>query len=123
MVDQVKPATGTTVAGASATPNKKLTWAEMTVAQRTAFKQDSMGKAVEAVKHGARAGIQVKVGDHTLTLRPTGVSERGSVAYGYKPSVILYEGQRLRINKISFSIINDQDTSTGDVDWDNLTAS
>ncbi len=120
-----KPASASSASATPSTPSTpvKKKWADMNEAERAILKTTKLSLAVDAVKKGARPGLPIKVGDHTLTLRPTGVSEKGSVAYGYKPAIILFEGQRLRINKISFSLLNDHDTASDSVDWDSLAES
>lgn len=104
---------------APTTPVKK-DWLTMTKTERDAEKQRRLGLAIQAVKKGARPGVQFKIGDHTLTARPSGVTEKGSVSYNFPPVTINYEGQQLRINKFSVSLLASAEAE-GSIDWDKLT--
>lgn len=81
-------------------------WADMSREEREAFKTARKAQAIDLVRQGGfPAGIMVKVGDHTLTLRPSGVSDRGSVAYSLSPTILETRGKHLRINKVSISVL------------------
>jgi len=106
-------------ASASSATTPKKDWLTMTKAERDAEKAKRLGMAVEAVKKGARSGVQFKIGEHTLTARPSGVTDKGSVSYSFPPVTIQYEGQPMRINKFSVSLLSQGD-SEGGIDWDSL---
>lgn len=116
MADPTKPAS---VPVSTATPTKPKQWTDMTKAERDAEKQKRLGMAVQAVKKGARPGIQFKIGDHTLTARPSGVTDKGSVSYSFPPVTLNYEGQQMRINKFSVSLLASAEAE-GSIDWDKL---
>lgn len=74
-------------------------------------------EAIETVKTGAfPTGIRVKVGEFTLTCRPSGVSEKGSVSYNHPPAVLAIGGRKVRVNQISLSILNDTVPEMTDAD-------
>jgi len=119
MADPQKPAASVpSTSTTPATPVKK-DWLTMTKPERDAEKAKRLGMAIEAVKKGARSGVKFKIGEHTLTARPSGVTDKGSVSYNFPPVTIDYEGQPMRINKFSVSLLASGDAEGG-IDWDSL---
>lgn len=115
VVEQVKQASSSSIVP------KVKTWMDMSKDERDAEKAKRLGMAVQAVKKGARSGIQFKIGDHTLTARPSGVTDKGSVSYSFSPTTIQFEGHQLRINKFSVSLLASTEAE-GSIDWDKLNA-
>lgn len=122
---QHKPASVPSQPAQSALPAvaTKKQWVDMTKAERDIDKATKLQGAISAVKKGARNGIPFKIGEFTMTARPSGVTEKGSMTYSYPPQVIMFEGQQLRINRFSVSLLGAVDAeSSSAVDWDHLTA-
>jgi hypothetical protein len=97
------------------TPTKKKSWQDMSKEERSA---ESTLKKAEAIKKIATGefpkGLRFKVGDHTLTLKPSGVSEKGSVSYNLAPTTLELMGGdgkvfNIRINRVSMSVLNTAD--------------
>lgn len=94
------------------------TWQEMTKDERALESHRKKQEAITKVKTGDfPAGIRIKVGEHTLTLKPSGVSEKGSVSYSLSPTILELGEKRVRINKVSFSVlVEDTDLSLDGVE-------
>src|SRR5437867_6374659 len=91
---------------------------ELTPDQKKALRQARREEAIAAVKEGDfPTGIHVKVGEFTLTCRPTGVSEKGSIAYGHPAMVLQVGSRKVRVNQISLSVLNEGMVTT-DADFD-----
>ena len=85
-------------------------WADMTKQERETFKAERKGQAISLIKEKKfPAGVTIKVGDNTMTLRPSGVSDKGSVAYSLPPTTLQYKGKHLRINKVSISVLTSEE--------------
>jgi len=85
-------------------------WKEnMTEAEKKAYdaaKAERHDLAVAKASSGDfPAGIRFKLGDHTLTAHPQGVSEKGGVSYSASPSTIQIGKFHVRINKVSFTVL------------------
>ncbi len=99
-------------------PRKK--WAEMSKAEREADKVIRVNRAIEAVKNKhAAPSFPVTIGDFTLTCRPSGMTEKGSMSYSYPSKIIVVGGKQVRINQLSVSVYPDGSDTT-DTDWDSL---
>jgi hypothetical protein len=88
-------------------------WKEnMTETEKTAYdtaKAERHSKAIAKVSAGDfPAGVRFKLGDHTLTAHPQGVSEKGGVSYSASPSTIQIGKYHVRINKVSFTVLADK---------------
>lgn len=84
---------------------------------KAALKAERKEKAIASVKTGAfPTGVRVKIGEFTLTCRPSGVSEKGSVSYSHPPMVLNIGGRNVRINQVSISVLNDTTPELSDAD-------
>jgi len=87
--------------------------------EKKALRAERRDQAVAAVRSGDfPTGVRVKVGEFTLTCRPTGVSEKGSIAYSHPPMVLNIGGRKVRINQISISVLNELPDLMSDSDLD-----
>lgn len=85
-----------------------MAWVQKTKEELAQSKAIALGK----VQSGAfPAGIRVKVGDHTLTTRPSGVSAGGGVSYSISPGIYQLGEHRVRINKMSMTVLADKETA------------
>lgn len=101
----------------------KKSWMDMSKVERDADKATKLSSAIIAVKKGAKSGVQFKIGEFTLTARPSGVTDKGNVSYNFPSQVIPYEGDQLRINKFSVTIMKAGTAEDPQgIDWDTLSA-
>lgn len=92
---QVKPST----------PVKK-DWASMSKEERHEFSLKKKVQAISKVQEGDfPAAVRVKLGEHTLFAKPSGVSEKGSVSYSVSPTILTLGNKQVRINKINISVL------------------
>ena len=89
-------------------------WKEgMSPTEKTAYEAEKAKKhacAIASIGTGQfPAGVRFKLGEHTLTTSPQGVSGTGGVSYGISPSIIQVGKYRVRINKVSFTVLATQE--------------
>ena len=78
-------------------------------------KQADLARAVKLIQSGKfPKALQYKIMNHTLTLKPTGSTEKGSVTYSGSPGTIEFIDptgavQKLRVNRMSVSILGHTD--------------
>lgn len=88
------------------TPVKK-DWTAMTKEERHAFSIAKKAEAITKVQAGDfPSAISVKLGEHTLYAKPSGVSEKGSVSYSINPMILTLKGKQVRINKLNISVLS-----------------
>lgn len=91
----------------------KVDWAKLSKEERTALKSARRSEAVAKIKEGSfPGGVQCKIGDHTLTMQPSGVSATGGVSYSYSPSIISVTSKsgkvlRMRINQMNVTLLGE----------------
>ena len=89
----------------SSTPVKK-DWASMSKQERHDFSLAKKVQAISKVQEGDfPAAVRVKLGEHTLFAKPSGVSEKGSVSYSVNPTILTLGNKQVRINKINISVL------------------
>ena len=96
----------------------KKTWQEMSKEERDTMTRERKLAAVEAVKAGhAKPAIRVKIGEHTLYAKPSGMSEKGNVSYSIAPVKIDVGGHDVRINRLSLTLLGSGNTAIEDVEF------
>lgn len=92
-----KAATGTT---------GKKEWASMTKEERHLFSLQKKTEAIHKVQEGDfPSAVRIKLGEHTLFAKPSGVSEKGSVSYSVNPTILTIGNKQVRINKMNVSVL------------------
>lgn len=109
----MQPTTNPTSGSTTNTTKPQIDWQKMSTQQREEFKAAKKAAALAKVKGGDfPKGIRIKVGDFSLTLHPSGVSDKGSVSYSLSPTTLELGGRKLRVNKVSMSVLAETDLAT-----------
>jgi hypothetical protein len=102
----------------------KVDWSKMSKAERAEFKLARRSEAVARIKEGKfPGGVRVTLGNHTLTMAPSGVSATGGVSYSYSPSIITLtdaKGQaiRVRVNQMNVTVLGEGQAAQVEDDLD-----
>lgn len=92
-------------------------WAQMSKAEREAFSAERRREAKALVGSGAfPPGLRITIGGKEYLATPSGVSEKGSVAYSLGPLTIDIKGRPARINKLNISVLNTGETEIDSID-------
>jgi len=84
----------------------KKDWASMSKQERHDFSIAKKAEAIHKVQEGDfPAAVRVKLGEHTLYAKPSGVSEKGSVSYSVNPTILTLGNKQVRINKLNLSVL------------------
>lgn len=84
----------------------KKDWTSMTKEERHIFSLAKKLEAIDKVKAGDfPSAVRVKIGEHTLFAKPSGVSEKGSVSYSINPTILTIGNKQVRINKMNVSVL------------------
>lgn len=87
-------------------PTVKKDWASMSKQERHEFSIAKKTEAIHKVQEGDfPAAVRVKLGEHTLYAKPSGVSEKGSVSYSVNPTILTLGNKQVRINKLNLSVL------------------
>jgi len=87
-------------------PVVKKEWAAMSKQERHDFSLAKKVQAIAKVQEGDfPAAVRVKLGEHTLFAKPSGVSEKGSVSYSINPTILTLGNKQVRINKLNLSVL------------------
>ena len=90
----------------SSAPAKKKEWADMSKDERHLFTVQKKVAAIAKVQEGDfPSAVRVKLGEHTLYAKPSGVSEKGSVSYSINPTILTIGNKQVRINKLNLSVL------------------
>ena len=88
------------------TAPKKKEWADMSKDERHLFSLQKKATAIAKVQEGDfPSAVRVKLGEHTLYAKPSGVSEKGSVSYSINPTILTIGNKQVRINKLNLSVL------------------
>lgn len=78
----------------------------MSKEERHLFSLAKKSEAIAKVQGGDfPAAVRVKLGEHTLFAKPSGVSEKGSVSYSVNPTILTLGNKQVRINKLNISVL------------------
>ena len=100
--------TGNVAKAGSDMANKavKKDWTSMSKEERHVFSLAKKLEAIEKVKQGDfPSAVRIKLGEHTLFAKPSGVSEKGSVSYSINPTILTIGNKQVRINKMNVSVL------------------
>lgn len=97
-----------------AKPMSREEWQSLSIEQKASLRAERRSDAINAVKEGEFPdGVRVKIGDYTLTLKPTGLSGKGNVSYSHPATTLQVGGRNVRINALNVSVFagaTDSDT-------------
>ena len=89
----------------------------MSKAEREAFSAEKRREAKALVASGTfPPGLRITIGGKEYLATPSGVSEKGSVAYSLGPLTIDLKGRPARINKLNISVLNTGETEIDSID-------
>ena len=78
----------------------------MTKEERHLFSLAKKSEAIHKVQEGDfPSAVRIKLGEHTLFAKPSGVSEKGSVSYSVNPTILTIGNKQVRINKMNVSVL------------------
>jgi hypothetical protein len=84
----------------------KKEWKDMSKQERHDLSLAKKVQAITKVQEGDfPAAVRVKLGEHTLFAKPSGVSEKGSVSYSINPTILTLGNKQVRINKLNLSVL------------------
>ena len=84
----------------------KKEWSAMTKEERHLFSLAKKAEAIHKVQEGDfPSAVRIKLGEHTLFAKPSGVSEKGSVSYSVNPTILTIGNKQVRINKMNVSVL------------------
>jgi len=92
-------------------------WASMSKAEKEEYSAEKRRLAKIAVSSGSfPPGLRITIGGKDYLAVPSGVSEKGSVAYSLGPLTIDLKGRPARINKLNISVLNTGETEFETID-------
>lgn len=96
---------------------EKKDWQSMSKAEREQFSAMKRAEAKQLVGSGSfPPALRVTIGGKDYLATPSGVSEKGSVAYSIGPLTIDLKGRPARINKLNISVLNSGETTFEAID-------
>lgn len=95
----------------------KKDWQSMSKAERMEFSAQKKAEAKSLVGEGSfPPALRITIGGKDYLATPSGVSEKGSVAYSLGPLTIDLKGRAARINKLNISVLNTGETTFEEID-------
>lgn len=95
----------------------KKDWQSMSKAERMQFSALKKAEAKHLVQEGSfPPALRITIGGKDFLATPSGVSEKGSVAYSLGPLTIDLKGRPARINKLNISVLNTGETTFEEID-------
>ena len=92
-------------------------WVDMSKEERHLFTMEKRQLAKAKVQSGDfPTALRITIGGKDYLAIPSGVSEKGSVAYSLGPVSIDLKGRPARINKVNISILNTGEASFEAID-------
>lgn len=92
-------------------------WLALSDEEKASLRADRISAAHDAVGTGEfPKAVRIKLGNHTLFLKPSGVSDKGNVSYNYPKLTLEVGGRGIRINSMNVTVLSGETQTDDDIE-------